>query len=215
MKIEILAKWSNKIPASYLSTPPDERWWELACDARVHAEKLHESQFRTSSSTPYFHHLAEVALIIGIYRAMGLIQEADFKSTLEAAWLHDATEDQNLAIDEISQKYSKNTANLVDAMTKRKHTQSPMQDSLERLLSVGKNACLLKLADRTSNLSSPPPEIWDSKKIRKYGQEGRYIVATLNDKIPSEAALALEATADEYLKRFGGLGLPSQHRNKH
>ena len=51
-------------------------------------------------------------------------------------------------------------------------------DSLERILSQPNEVAMVKLADRISNLRTPPG-FWDAEKISEYIEESNIIIAML------------------------------------
>lgn len=213
---DIMNKWRQKHLAS--SLPPAAlgyEWWTQAAEARELARTAHQGQTRKGTADPYFIHLAEVAMIIGVFAEQGIITVDETRIALAAAWLHDAIEDCGVELAAIDKTFGPQVSNVIDALTKR--PQSPeimdsMQDSLVRIAQSGRVASIVKAADRISNLSWMPPAAWQSKQIRRYGQEGRHIAATLCHHLPHEAALALELVSDAYLKNFGALGSPSPRK---
>ena len=87
----IVKKWQQKYLAA--SLPPaaiGHAWWTQASEARELARTVHEGQTRKGTSEPYFIHLAEVAMIIGVFAEQGVITAAETRVALAAAWLHDA-----------------------------------------------------------------------------------------------------------------------------
>jgi guanosine-3',5'-bis(diphosphate) 3'-pyrophosphohydrolase len=210
----IRSNWDQKLLSQHLPQPTKtEKWWDEAQEARELAKDAHEGQFRKGTNEPYFLHLAEVAMIIGGFAEQNLLTPEEYKIAIASAWLHDTVEDCGIELSKINKLFGQEVAEVVDALTKNKKSQlimDPMTDSLFRIELCGKVASIVKTADRISNLSWTPPESWTSKKIRRYGQEGRHIAATLCGQLPHEVALALELVSDAYLKQFGALGHPAQ-----
>lgn len=199
---DIERAWRAKPASQVLAQAPTASWWSMASEARLLAEKIHEGQTRAGLDLPYFWHLAETAMIIGIFHAMGMITDAELPIALDGAWLHDSMEDKNYPKAKIASGFGEPQANLVDALSKRESDDEhfdAMADSLARILLIGKIAALVKVADRISNISGTPPPTWRKKKVASYGRQGFAIAETLSQAIPAPARLALENVANIYL----------------
>ncbi len=140
------------------------------------ADKLHEGQFRQSGE-PFISHPIAVAEIVAKL-------ELDTDSIC-AALLHDTVEDCDLDIKEVEKEFGKETAILVDGLTKL--VQIPFEDKEEEhmenlrkmFLAMSRDirVIFIKLCDRLHNmrtLSAKPPE-----KQRITALETMYVYAPL------------------------------------
>lgn len=199
---DIERAWRAKPASQAFSQAPTPSWWDAASEARLLAEDVHQGQTRAGIELPYFWHLAETAMIVGIFHAMGILSDSEFIIALEGAWLHDSMEDQDYPKSKIASGFGDAQAEVVDALSKRESSDESfdaMADSLARILLVGKIAALVKTADRISNISGSPPPTWSRKKIIAYGQQGLAIAAALSPALPEQARLGLETVASIYL----------------
>ncbi|MBK8008336.1 MAG: bifunctional (p)ppGpp synthetase/guanosine-3',5'-bis(diphosphate) 3'-pyrophosphohydrolase [Rhizobiales bacterium] len=123
----------------------------LLDSAYVYAMKAHGSQVRASGD-PYFSHPLEVAAIL-----------TDLKlddATIVAALLHDTIEDTKATRAEISKKFGKDIATLVEGLTKIKKLdlvskRAAQAENLRKLLLAiadDVRVLLVKLADRLHNM---------------------------------------------------------------
>ncbi|MDZ7819983.1 MAG: hypothetical protein U5K55_15865 [Aliarcobacter sp.] len=55
-----------------------------------------------------------------------------------------------------------------------------MRDSIERLLTQPYEVQMVKLADRITNLGTPPNH-WDNEKIKSYAKEASFILSCLGN----------------------------------
>ena len=77
-----------------------------------------------------------------------------------------------------------------------------MQDSLTRIKKLQSEVWAIKLADRITNLQSPP-KYWDNRKVIKYHKEAQIILNVLKDG-NEFLAKRLEAKIEEYGKYIRG-----------
>ena len=56
-----------------------------------------------------------------------------------------------------------------------------MDDSLNRILDLGREVAIVKICDRITNLQRPPKK-WDNAKIKKYHLQALKIAERLQDK---------------------------------
>jgi guanosine-3',5'-bis(diphosphate) 3'-pyrophosphohydrolase len=123
----------------------------LLDSAYVYAMRAHGTQTRASGD-PYFSHPLEVAAIL-----------TDLKlddATIVAALLHDTIEDTKATRDEISRKFGKDIATLVEGLTKIKKLdlvskKAAQAENLRKLLLAiadDVRVLLVKLADRLHNV---------------------------------------------------------------
>lgn len=115
------------------------------------AEEVHKKDFRLSGE-PYIIHPLEVALILSSLKM-------DIQ-TITAALLHDVVEDTEVNLDTISEKFSKEIADLVDGVTKissiknRSKTVAQAETLRKMLLATIKDVrvIIIKLADKLHNM---------------------------------------------------------------
>ena len=141
-----LAEFTGNL-ASYLKPPDIERIEE----AYHFSGKAHEGQYRDSGE-PYVSHPLAVA---GILAAWHLDPQA-----LMAALLHDVMEDTTVSKAEISRRFGKPVAELVDGLSKLAKIESQSQEVAQAenfrkmLLAMARDVrvILIKLADRLHNM---------------------------------------------------------------
>ena len=120
-------------------------------DAYQFSENAHQGQFRKSGD-PYISHPIAVAKI--------LTQWHLDSQALTAALLHDVMEDTSVTKNEISDKFGKHVADLVDGVSKLDRIESQTQEQAQAenfrkmLLAMARDVrvILIKLADRLHNM---------------------------------------------------------------
>jgi (p)ppGpp synthase/HD superfamily hydrolase len=134
--------------------------------AMIAAEWHSEQRRKGENAEPYVNHLIEVAQLVSV---------ADPGNTdlIIAALLHDAIEDQKKSREEIVALFGERVASLVDEATDDKSLPKPERKRLqiETAAKKSRDAKLLKLADKTSNLRSvakSPPAHWSDNRRREY-----------------------------------------------
>jgi (p)ppGpp synthase/HD superfamily hydrolase len=134
--------------------------------AMIAAEWHSEQRRKGEKAEPYVNHLIEVAQLVSM---------ADPGNTdlIVAALLNDAIEDQKKSRDEIAALFGERVARLVDEATDDKSLPKPERKRLqiETAPNKSRDAKLLKLADKTSNLRSvakSPPAHWSDDRRREY-----------------------------------------------
>src|SRR5476649_209870 len=170
-----LAEFTGNL-ASYLK-PPDIGRIE---EAYHFSGKAHKGQFRDSGE-PYISHPLAVA---GILADWHLDAQA-----LMAALLHDVMEDTEVSKEEISQRFGKPVADLVDGVSKLDKVESQSQEVTQAenfrkmLLAMARDVrvILIKLADRLHNMRTlgavPPP------KRRRVARETLEIYAPIANRL--------------------------------
>ncbi|MDB5806831.1 MAG: metal dependent phosphohydrolase [Betaproteobacteria bacterium] len=136
------------------------RAFDFAC--RAHAKQRRKG----AGQEPYVNHLAEVADLVA--QATG----GSDPDLVIAALLHDTVEDQDVKREEIAALFGEDVARIVmevtDDKTLEKDVRKRMQ--VEHAAHISKQARILKIADKTSNLRSiqysPPP--WPESRKRRY-----------------------------------------------
>jgi len=170
-----LAEFTGSL-ARYLKPPDIER----IEDAYQFSGKAHEGQFRDSGE-PYISHPLAVA---GILADWHLDPQA-----LMAALLHDVMEDTKVSKAEISRRFGKPVAELVDGLSKLDKIESQSQQDAQAenfrkmLLAMARDVrvILIKLADRLHNmrtLGAVPPA-----KRRRVSRETLEIYAPIANRL--------------------------------
>ncbi len=143
--------------------------------AEKHSE---ENQTIPGTNLPYVVHISNVAMEILI----AYQHAADFKLdfAIRLALLHDTLEDTSASFDEIEKEFGTAVAQGVSALTKNNNLPKSerMLDSLNRIKALSKEVWAVKLADRITNLQSPPSH-WSSSKKESYRQEAIQIMEHL------------------------------------
>ncbi len=102
---------------------------------------------------------------------------------IQCAILHDTIEDTTVTFQDLVNKFGKDVAEGVLALTKNKELGSKnqqMDDSLNRIKQQPREVWMVKMADRISNLDGVP-FYWDNQKIISYRDEARKIYDALYD----------------------------------
>ena len=144
--------------------------------AYVYSAKVHQGQIRLSGE-PYLSHLLESAFILAQLR-MDVV-------CIVAGLLHDVLEDTDAMLDEITELFGKETAVIVDGVTKiskmqfASNKQRQAESVRKMILAMASDirVILVKLADRLHNMRTlgfQPPE-----KQRRISQETLDIYAPL------------------------------------
>ncbi len=169
--------------------------------AAERAAHWHVGQRRKGAAQePYINHLIEVARLVA--EATG----GDDPNLVVAALLHDAVEDQPVSRAAIAQEFGEDVAALVLEVTDDKSLpkQERKRRQVEHAPSLSPRAAILKLADKTSNLTAlavSPPADWNKARRLDYVQWGRDVVAGLKVENPwleerfADAADAAERAA--------------------
>ena len=128
------------------------------------------NQLIPGTNLPYVVHLSNVAMEILI--ASQNTKEFNTEFAVQVALLHDILEDTNVTFDELSQEFSLEIAQAVLALTKNTtiRKEDRMSDSLHRIKQLTKEVWAVKLADRITNLQTPP-QLWGIEKISEYQKE--------------------------------------------
>lgn len=130
------------------------------------------------TSLPYVVHLSNVAMEILV--AAGQSEFFNVEFAVQLALLHDVLEDTGATLEELSEKFGKEIAEGVLALTKNAELPKDerMADSLERIRQQPREVWAVKLADRITNLQQPP-HFWTPEKIETYRQEATMILHEL------------------------------------
>jgi guanosine-3',5'-bis(diphosphate) 3'-pyrophosphohydrolase len=145
--------------------------------AEKHAEK---NQLIPGTNLPYVVHLSNVAMEILI--ATQHTEKFDSEFATQVALLHDILEDTETTFNELENEFGKEIAQAVLALTKDSKIPKDerMNDSLNRIKELPKEVWAVKLADRITNLQSPPKH-WRFEKIIEYQKQAILIHNSLKD----------------------------------
>lgn len=152
--------------------------------ARAFAETAHAGQTRKDNTTPYITHVAEVAARTERF--------GGDDEMVAAAWLHDTVEDCGVSFAELHEAFGPRVTGLVREMTddtslpKAERKAAQVADAPSK----SRDAVLIKLADKTSNVRALrvlPPN-WPTDRMRAYLDWAETVVAALPDAHPRARA---------------------------
>ena len=105
------------------------------------------------------------------------------KSAIQLALLHDVLEDTALSFKALRRLILECSCNGCFGLTKDStlDKKDQMDDSLNRILDLGREVAIVKLCDRITNLQRPPKK-WDNAKIKKYHLQAIKIAERLQGK---------------------------------
>lgn len=133
--------------------------------AERYARHHHRGQIRKGKAAePYISHVSEVASLV---RSFGGDDIA-----VAGAWLHDVVEDCTPTIEDVITEFGADVGALVAEVTDDKSLEKAERKArqLETASKKSDRACVIKWADKTSNLRSialsPPP--WTEARKREY-----------------------------------------------
>lgn len=143
------------------------------------AAKAHLGQKYPGTDAPYLLHLSMVSMEI----MTALTNETDLNAdlALQSAILHDVIEDTSVNYEQIGTEFGIAVADGVLALSKNMHLEKEkrMTDCLHRIREQPREIWMVKMADRISNLDTPP-HYWSSEKISEYRKEARQIYDALS-----------------------------------
>lgn len=138
---------------------------DLVDRAQRYARHHHEGQLRKGEAAePYITHVAEVALLVRALEGDAIAQSA--------AWLHDVVEDCSPTLMDVEEEFGAEIAAVVAEVTDDKSLEKEQRKArqVESAATKSDRACLIKWADKTSNLNSiaksPPP--WSRERKIEY-----------------------------------------------
>jgi (p)ppGpp synthase/HD superfamily hydrolase len=164
----------------------------LIARAADFAARAHVTQRRKGDAQePYINHLVEVALLLT--EATG----GEDPVLVAAGWLHDTLEDTATEREELEALFGAEVAAIVAEVTDDKSLKKTERKRLqiEATPSKSRQARLLKIADKTSNLRAialSPPSGWDLDRRLDYVRWAEAVVAGCRG-----LSSALEAAFDE------------------
>lgn len=149
-------------------------------NAYLFSQSAHSGQFRKSGE-PYISHPLAVASILGKLRLDS--------QTLAAALLHDVMEDTHASKAEISDRFGKSVAELVDGVSKldkiefQTHADAQAENFRKMLLAMARDVrvILIKLADRLHNMRTL--EAMRPEKRRRIARETMEIYAPIANRL--------------------------------
>lgn len=127
----------------------------------------------------YLNHIGSV--VFEIISASLIEKEMNADLAIKCALLHDTIEDTSLSYDVLLEKYGQQVAEGVLALTKNENIagkKEKMLDSLQRIKAQPREIWAVKLADRITNLYTPP-FYWSRERKMEYLEESRLILAEL------------------------------------
>ncbi|MEM9546084.1 MAG: HD domain-containing protein [Bacteroidota bacterium] len=155
---------------------------ELYQKAMKFAGEKHYTQKVPGTNANYLLHISNVAMEVIYAYAHNKSFDIDF--AVQVAILHDTIEDTNTDFEEIKAEFNEQIAHAVQALTKDDNLETKkkkMLDSLQRINKLQKEVGLVKIADRITNLQTPPSH-WSKEKVLNYCEEAKLIFKHLNDK---------------------------------
>lgn len=147
------------------------------------AAEAHAQQTVPGSSANYLLHISNV--VMEIIMAHHNEPTFDLEFAIQVGALHDVLEDVEDITEEVLQEnFSIEVVEAVKTLTKDdriKDKELKLLDSLDRIASSKfKEASIVKLADRITNLQPPPPH-WSQEKCEAYAEQARKILIQLGD----------------------------------
>ncbi len=154
------------------------------------AAEAHNTQKVPGTELPYLMHLTQVASEV--------FAAGHSELSVLCAYLHDTLEDTEVRYEALAEQFGESVAQGVLALTKNNSLPKDqrMADSLARILMQPPDIACVKLADRITNLQTPPAH-WSAEKIAGYRAEARQILDALGPACPALAA-RLEAKIAVY-----------------
>ncbi len=145
----------------------------------------HRAQRRKDEdSSPYINHPIEVARLLA--EVVGVTDG----EVLAAAVLHDTIEDTETSAEELGAEFGSRVTGLVLELTDDKSLPKARRKQLqvENAAKKSKDACLIKLADKSANVKDVlhnPPSDWSKERKREYLEWARAVVSALPYQDPS------------------------------
>lgn len=166
-------------------------------EAAEFAAQAHRGQTVPGTNLPYVMH--PVLAAMEVIAALAVEEGRDGNLALQCALLHDAIEDTDVTYDQLEKTFGTPVADGVLALSKDERLPKDLQmnDSLERIQQQPYEVWMVKLADRISNLHSPPP-YWSQERIKAYREEAVLIRDTLG-----EASPFLVARMNQKIEEYG------------
>lgn len=148
------------------------------------AAEAHRGQKYPGTGLPYLMHITFVSM--EVIAALEVETFKDPNLMVQCAILHDVVEDTKVSKRRLEEVFGKEIAQGVDHLTKKKRIKDKEKrftDNMTRLKDAPREIQAVKLADRISNLQTPPFG-WDSKKINTYLEKSKVIQKELGHASP-------------------------------
>lgn len=174
---------------------------ELYLQAARFACEAHSEQRFKDSVANYSLHLASVCM--EVLASWHVMPDFDIDLAIQVSWLHDVLEDTPTTDDDIRVQFGDPVLACVRALTKNSELprERRIPDVLERLAAVPREASIVKLADRVTNLQKPPRS-WTAEKRAGYLEEAKVILASAGG-AHSVLSSRLEQRIEEYMAHLG------------
>jgi len=171
---------------------------EIYIAAYQFAAQAHHGQRVPGTHLPYLVHVSLVCM--EVMTALTLEPEHDGDLAIQCALLHDVLEDTETTYDQLQETFGAQVAEGVLALSKDKRIEASQQlaDSLRRIRLQPAEVWMVKLADRITNLQTPPKH-WTREKITRYRAEAIEIQVALKNASP-----VLEARLADKIERYAG-----------
>jgi (p)ppGpp synthase/HD superfamily hydrolase len=145
------------------------------------AAEAHAQQKVPGSTANYLLHISNV--VMEIIMAHHNEPTFDLEFAIQVGALHDVLEDvEGIMEDALLENFSNEVVEAVKTLTKDdriKDKELKLMDSLDRITSSKfKEAGIVKLADRITNLQPPPPH-WSAEKCEAYAAQAKVILSKL------------------------------------
>jgi (p)ppGpp synthase/HD superfamily hydrolase len=177
---------------------------ELYLRALAFAARAHEGQRVPGSGLAYIVHPVSVAMEVMATVAAGEPLRGDL--VVPCALLHDTIEDTPVTYEDLTEAFSAEVADGVQALSKDRRLAplNQLRDSIDRIERQPREIWAVKLADRITNLQQPPPD-WTVEKVGRYSEDARMILSRLGA-ASERLARRLRRKIDEYDNRAFGVG---------
>lgn len=169
---------------------------DLYIKAYRFAANAHLGQFVPGTEISYIMHLSLVSM--EVIAALSVDTSRNGNLAVQCALLHDVIEDTPASFKDVAGVFGVDVAYGVKALSKdgTVDKQCRMQDSLRRIQEQPQEVWMVKLADRITNLQTPPPH-WSKEKIAEYRTEAQVIYDALHPASPY-LAQRLQQKIEEY-----------------
>ncbi len=147
-------------------------------DAWRFAARAHGDQKTPGEPFPYLHHLGAVGMEVLVAHQLSPFDDPIL--AIQCALLHDTLEDTETLESAVASRFGPRVAAGVRALAKDASLPKAqrMTDSLRRIREQPHEIWAVKLADRVTNLATPP-HTWSPEKVVKYRDEAREILGAL------------------------------------
>jgi (p)ppGpp synthase/HD superfamily hydrolase len=157
-------------------------------DAVAFAARAHQGQIRKDGKTPYASHVFRVCLVLR--HVFGI----DDAHALTAAVLHDTVEDTTTDFDDLAERFGKDVAAWVAALSKDKRLPDDEREAeyAARLAAAPWQVKVCKLADIFDNLMDSSTQLQQSDRVFK---RSRFYLDAIKINLPKEAERAWQLVA--------------------